>query len=103
VKKKISNTKVGKQIVFKEPSKYNVFLMNDDKTSMEFVVGILINIFSKETEVAKDIVLKIHTKGKALCGLYTHEIALTKLAQVSSASRNAGYSLKATMVEEKVE
>ena len=103
MKKKISNTKVGKQIAFKEPSKYNVFLMNDDQTSMEFVVGILINIFSKETEAAKDIMLNIHAKGKALCGLYTHEIALTKLAQVSSASRNAGYPLKATMVEEKVE
>ena len=99
VKKKTSNTKVSKQAPLKEPSKWNVFLMNDDESSMEFVVSILINIFSKETQIAKELMMQIHTDGKAICGSYTHEIALTKLAQVSSAAKNAGYPLRAVMRE----
>ena len=103
MKKKISSTQVDKQPVLKEPSKYSVFLLNDERSSMEFVVNVLINVFSKEPKIAQTIMMNIHNKGKGLCGLYTHEIALTKVAQVSSIAKNAGFPLKATMVEEKVE
>jgi ATP-dependent Clp protease adaptor protein ClpS len=65
-----------------EPARYQVFLLNDDYTPMDFVVDVLCNFFNKSEEEATDIMLTIHYKGKGLCGTYTSEIAETKVEQV---------------------
>lgn len=89
------------QIVeIKYPSKYKVFILNDDYTSMEFVIDILITIFHKSYEEAENIMLEVHKKEKGLCGVYTHEIAETKVMQVISKAKDNGFPLKATMEEE---
>ena len=68
----------------KKPSMYRVLLMNDDYTPMEFVVSILMGIFKKTQEEATTIMLNVHQTGMGTCGVYTFEIAETKVAQVLS-------------------
>ena len=75
------------------------FLLNDDYTSMEFVTNILITLFRKSHEEAETIMLNIHEKGKGLCGVYTPEIAETKIDQVHSKAKENGFPLRATMEE----
>jgi ATP-dependent Clp protease adaptor protein ClpS len=82
-----------------EPRAMNVFLLNDDYTSMEFVTNILITLFRKSHEEAETIMLNIHEKGKGLCGVYTPEIAETKIDQVHSKAKENGFPLRATMEE----
>ena len=82
------------------PKKYKVFLLNDDYTTMDFVVDILIKIFHKSYEEAERIMLEIHKKDRGLCGVYTYEIAETKIAQVHKLARENGFPLKAYMEEE---
>ena len=82
------------------PKKYKVFLLNDDYTTMDFVVDILIKIFHKSYEEAERIMLEIHKKDRGLCGVYTYEIAETKIAQVHKRARENGFPLKAYMEEE---
>ncbi|BCD67533.1 ATP-dependent Clp protease adapter ClpS [Nitratiruptor sp. YY09-18] len=84
----------------KEPKKYKVFLLNDDYTTMDFVVDVLCEIFHKTYEEAVNIMLKIHKEGKGLCGVYTYEIAETKVDQVHRLARAHEFPLKATMEEE---
>lgn len=66
----------------KKPRLYRVILFNDDYTSMEFVVDILISVFNKPAAEATKIMLDVHKKGSGVCGVYTHDIALTKVSQV---------------------
>ena len=82
------------------PKKYKVYLLNDDYTSMDFVIDILISIFHKNYEQAEKIMLDIHKKERGLCGVYTHEIAETKVMQVIKKAQENGFPLKATMEEE---
>jgi ATP-dependent Clp protease adaptor protein ClpS len=82
------------------PKKYKVYLLNDDYTTMDFVVDILMKIFHKNYQQAEKIMLDIHKQGQGLCGVYTYEIAETKVMQVHQLARNNGYPLKATMEEE---
>ncbi len=82
------------------PKKYKVYLLNDDYTSMDFVVDILMRIFHKTYEQAEKIMLEIHKKDKGLCGIYTYEVAESKIAQVHKSAKNNGYPLKAVMEEE---
>ena len=82
------------------PKKYKVYLLNDDYTSMDFVVDILISIFHKNYEEAEKVMLDIHKKDRGLCGLYSHEIAETKVMQVVKKAKESGFPLKATMEEE---
>lgn len=82
------------------PKKYKVYLLNDDYTSMDFVVDILISIFHKSYEQAESVMLDIHKKDRGLCGLYTYEIAETKVMQVLKRAKESGFPLKATMEEE---
>ena len=81
----------------REPSMYRVFLHNDDYTSMEFVVQILVEIFHKNAEQATALMLTVHEQGQAQCGVYTHEIAESKVAQVHTRARRAGFPLKCTL------
>jgi ATP-dependent Clp protease adaptor protein ClpS len=84
----------------KEPSKYKVILLNDDFSTMEFVIEILMSVFRKTQEDSATLMLDVHTKGKAVCGIYTKEIATTKVAQVTFQAKKAGFPLKAILEEE---
>ncbi len=88
------------EVKIKYPKKYKVFMLNDDYTSMEFVIDILISIFHKSYKQAETIMLDIHKKERGLCGVYTHEIAETKVMQVHAKAKDNGFPLKATMEEE---
>ncbi len=72
----ISRTKL------KKPRMYRVILFNDDYTSMEFVVEVLISVFNKPAAEATKIMLDVHKKGSGICGVYTHDVAQTKVNQV---------------------
>ncbi|MEZ5444275.1 MAG: ATP-dependent Clp protease adapter ClpS [Gammaproteobacteria bacterium] len=81
----------------KRPPLYNVVLLNDDFTPMEFVVHILERFFAKDRPSATRIMLEVHTRGKGICGAYTHEIAETKVAQVNAYSRENQHPLLCTL------
>ena len=81
----------------KEPSQYKVMLMNDDFTPMDFVVEILEHFFSKNRQSATQIMVEIHTSGKGICGVYSHEIAETKVDQVNQYSREHQHPLLCTL------
>jgi ATP-dependent Clp protease adaptor protein ClpS len=83
-----------------EPKKYKVLLLNDDFSTMEFVIQILTNVFRKTIEESEKIMLDVHNNGKAVCGIYTKEIALTKTSQVKTMARKAKFPLKAIAEEE---
>lgn len=82
-----------------EPKQYLVLLLNDDYTSMDFVIDVLMNIFHKNYQEAEKIMLDVHKKDRGVCGVYTHEVAETKVMQVSKLAREQGFPLKATMEE----
>ena len=83
----------------KEPSMYKVVLLNDDYTPMEFVVTLLEKLFGLDREKATRIMLMVHTQGKGICGVFTYEIAETKVAQVSSYSQQHQHPLMSTLEE----
>lgn len=83
-----------------EPKKYKVLLLNDDYSTMDFVIDVLTNIFRKTVDEATQIMLNIHNNGREVCGVYSHEIASTKVAQVKTLAREKGFPLKAIMEEE---
>ena len=87
------------EISLKHPKKYNVYILNDDYTSMDFVVDILMSVFHKTYEEAENIMLEVHKKDEGLCGVFTHEIAETKVMHVHKRAREDGFPLKATMEE----
>ena len=91
---------LDEEVELQEPKKYKVILLNDDYSTMEFVVEVLTRIFRKSQKQAAEITMKIHEEGKAVCGIYSHEIAATKVAQVKANARKAQYPLKAIMEEE---
>jgi ATP-dependent Clp protease adaptor protein ClpS len=78
----------------KEPNMYNVVFVNDDFTSMEFVVLMLQKYHSKSQEEAAKIMMDVHEKGKGIAGIYTHEIAETKAFMVNHRARIVGFPLK---------
>jgi ATP-dependent Clp protease adaptor protein ClpS len=81
----------------KEPPMYKVLLHNDDYTSMEFVVEILLSVFNKSIEDAIMIMLKVHKEGTGICGVYTYEVAETKVDTVNTLARGKEFPLKCTM------
>ena len=83
-----------------EPSMYKVLLHNDDYTTMEFVVEILILVFKKSPEDAVRIMLNVHHKGIGMCGVYTFEVSETKVKTVKALARQHGFPLKCTMEKE---
>ena len=83
-----------------EPKKYKVLLLNDNYSTMDFVIDVLTKVFRKTAEQATQIMLNIHNNGRDVCGIYTHEIASTKVAQVKTLAREKGFPLKAVMEEE---
>jgi len=83
----------------KQPPLYQVVLLNDDYTPMEFVVDVLEKFFSLNRPSATRIMLEVHTKGKGVCGVFTFEIAETKVAQVTGYARDHQHPLMCTLEE----
>jgi len=79
------------------PSMYKVIMMNDDYTTMDFVIHVLQKLFHKSHEEAHKIMLHVHQKGQAICGLFPYDIAATKVAQVADYARKHDMPLKCTM------
>lgn len=78
----------------KPPQMYQVVLLNDDYTPMEFVVMVIQEFFNKDRETATGIMLKIHLDGKAVCGVFSKDVASTKVDQVTEAARKNGHPLQ---------
>ncbi|MEO7774863.1 MAG: ATP-dependent Clp protease adapter ClpS [Steroidobacteraceae bacterium] len=83
----------------KQPPLFQVVLLNDDYTPMEFVVDILERFFRMDRNGATRVMLEVHTKGKGVCGVFTFEIAETKVAQVQTYSRDNQHPLMCTLEE----
>ena len=81
----------------KEPEQFKVLLLNDDYTPMDFVVQVLENIFNTQPSEAYRIMMQVHTQGSGLAGVYSHEVAETKVADVVELAQDSGYPLQATM------
>ena len=81
----------------REPDMYKVLLHNDDYTSMEFVIEVLMAIFSKNHQEATRIMLDVHRQGVGVCGVYTYEVAETKVETVHALAAENGFPLRCTM------
>ena len=93
-----ANLKTVKQKL-KVPNRFDVLLLNDDYTSMEFVVDVLRKFFHKESQAAEAIMLKIHIDGEAVCGSYSYDVAQTKVKQIIGYSRENDQPLMAVLRE----
>ncbi len=91
---------IEEELEIEEPKNYKVLLLNDDYSTMDFVIDVLVKVFRKNIDEATQIMLNIHNNGKGLCGIYTYEIASTKVAQVKTMAKEQGFPLKAIMEEE---
>ena len=83
-----------------EPPMYKVMLLNDDYTTMEFVIEVLVYVFRKSAEEATRIMLNVHRKGVGICGVYPFEVAETKVNTVETLARENGFPLKCIMERE---
>ena len=86
--------------IVKEPGKYNVIMLNDDATPMEWVIGILTEIFKHSTESAETLTMTIHNEGSAVVGTYKYEIAEQKSLETLNTSRSHGFPLQVRVEEE---
>ncbi len=84
----------------KKPSMYKVLMLNDDYTPMEFVVHVLEQFFGKNREEATQIMLHVHRRGVGICGVYTYEVAETKVTQVVDYARRHQHPLQCTLEKE---
>jgi ATP-dependent Clp protease adaptor protein ClpS len=84
----------------KKPSLYKVLMLNDDYTPMEFVVHVLERFFSKSREEATQIMLHVHKRGVGICGVFTYEVAETKVTQVTEFARRNQHPLRCTLEKE---
>lgn len=87
----------GTVLGLKPPSQYQVLLNNDDYTPMDFVIEVLMRFFKLDQEAATDVMLKVHYQGKAVCGVFSAEIAETKVVQVNQYAREQQHPLLCTM------
>ena len=81
----------------RQPDEYRVMLLNDDFTTMECVVAVIMSVFHRDLFEATRIMLDVHKKGKGLVGTYTYDIAATKISRVHTMARENGFPLKCTM------
>ena len=81
----------------KEPALYNVVLLNDDYTPMQFVVDVLENLFQRTPSEAYRIMMQVHLNGRGIAGVYPYEVAETKVESLLSLAREAGHPLQATI------
>lgn len=94
MEKVIDKPKTASKPKIKEPDDYRVILLNDDYTTMDFVVEVLMVIFHKKHEDAERIMMDVHKKGKGIVGLYSFDIAVTKADQVHAAARENEFPLR---------
>jgi len=83
-----------------EPKRWKVILLNDDTTPMEFVIGLLVEVFKHTESAAKDIMLQVHETGSGVAGIYSFEIAEAKAVEATNQSRIAGHPLQIKLEEE---
>jgi len=88
-----------KDLQFEEPKMYRVLLHNDHYTTMDFVVAVLMKVFRKQAAEATQIMLDVHQQGKGICGIYTYDIAVTKVAQVDRMAKEHEFPLKCSYEE----
>ena len=81
----------------REPDEYRVILLNDDYTTMEFVVAVIVSVFHKDLLEATRVMLDVHRKGRGVVGTYTYDIAATKISTVHAMARENGFPLKCIM------
>lgn len=92
-------TKQKNQVKIKKPKHYKVVMYNDDYTTMEFVINILVSVFNKKLMEAEKIMLDVHEKGKGVAGIYSHDIAITKVSTAMSMAKEKGFPFKLTVEE----
>lgn len=83
----------------KEPEQYNVIMLNDDFTTMEFVVGVLTDIFHKDSVTAEALMMRVHREGKAVIGKYPYDIAVTRVKKALARAREQGFPFRMTVEE----
>lgn len=88
------------KLSYKKPNMYKVLLHNDDYTTMDFVIEVLIKVFKKDSVEATKIMYDVHKRGFGVAGVYTSDIASTKIRQVNHMSEVSGFPLKLTMEKE---
>lgn len=88
------------KIKTKKPKHYKVIMYNDDYTTMEFVVDVLMNIFNKKFEEANKIMLDVHQRGKGIAGIYPYDIAATKVSTAMAMAEEEEFPFKLTIEEE---
>ena len=98
--KEQSQLKERQRIDIKEPRRYKVIIYNDDFTTMEFVVMILIQVFFKSEEEAQALMLQVHHSDKAVVGIYSYDIAVSKANKATKMAREQGYPLRLTVEPE---
>ena len=94
------NIKDKVELEIKEPNKYNVIIHNDDYTSMEFVVQVLVGVFKKQVVEATKIMFDVHKKGRGIAGIYSYDVGITKIVQAMEMCEESGFPLKLTLEEE---
>lgn len=95
-----SQLRERQRINLKEPRRYKVIMYNDDFTTMEFVVMILVQVFLKSQEEAEALMLQVHHSGKAVVGIYSYDIAVSKTRKATNMAREQGYPLRLTVEPE---
>ncbi|SHI32374.1 ATP-dependent Clp protease adaptor protein ClpS [Clostridium cavendishii DSM 21758] len=88
------------QVKTKKPKNYKVVMFNDDYTTMEFVVDVLMNIFNKKIEEATKIMMDVHKKGRGIAGVYPYDIAVTKVSKAIGLAKEEGFPFKLVIEEE---
>lgn len=83
-----------KKVKLQPPKMYKVLMHNDDYTTMEFVILVLQKFFNKSASESQTIMLEVHTRGFGICGIYTYEVAESKVAKVTKYARDNGHPLK---------
>ena len=94
-----SNLATDNDQQLEEPKMYRVLLHNDHYTTMDFVVAVLMKVFRKRIAEATAIMLDVHQRGKGLCGIYTYDVAVTKVAQVDRMAKAQEFPLKCSYEE----
>ena len=92
-------TKQKDEVKIKKPKNYKVVMYNDDYTTMEFVINILMNVFNKKLVEAEKIMLDVHKRGKGVAGIYSYDIAITKVSIAISMAKEEGFPFKLTVEE----
>ena len=83
------------------PRMYHVVMLNDDYTTMDFVILVLQDVFFKTAPESQEIMIEVHTKGKSVVGVYTYDVAQTKILQVKELAKKEGFPLSCVLEEEK--